>query len=988
MPIVTIKMRWLTTKIRLTIGLVGILMLLFCAATVMDMVPSTEKAELEGRSELCESIAITSSLMLQKNRLLDLDAVLTQTVKRNPQITSIGLRNEAGRLVVDTNGHQKHWQRAEADADSTSKATIGLYARNMPWGDIEYTFVSRDESTWTSWFTDKWNRFTVFICAGSGILYLIYLGYMLTMLNPSKTVPKRVKDALDIFSEGLLVIDTRGRVVLANPSFLQSVEKKQDDLIGKIPGRVFDWTDSQGESIEELPWTVSMRTGRSIENFPLRLRDQKLDKERIFRVNCSPVLAETKKKHGVFISFEDVTELETSKQVAEEANKAKSEFLANMSHEIRTPMNAILGFTDWLRRDLAQSEEEEKEYLNTIHSSSSHLMELINDILDLSKVEAGKLELDLVETSPFKLVDDVTKILTVRAKQKGIDLNVKYESKLPQSIETDDVRVRQVLTNLIGNAIKFTEEGAVSVSTNFLEAGEQSRVQFVISDTGIGMNEENLKKIFAPFVQADSSVTRKFGGTGLGLAISKRFVEALGGTLYVTSIEGTGSTFTVSVPVGDITDKELIHESEFRANSTEAAKSQRGVAKLPSCKILVVDDGDANRRLIRLILERAGCEIAEAENGQVGFEKASTGGFDIILMDMQMPVLDGYEATRRLRENGYSRSIIALTANAMKGDQEKCRKAGCDGFLSKPVDMDLLVETLETVLIAQGKTKVEFASEPASEPETPSKAEPNTKASSTPKTEPVDKSLPPKAQLETESTVENNFHNGETTDPSISETEFQLEIQEFLLAIQSAWELEKFDEIKKQAAALLAVSRRGGFDSFSVCLEQVIASLDRSDHTELENSMRRFLRETADFQSEANHRLGTKSSATPDGVNIPAPTTRKQSKAEQEKLPPVVSTLPTEEAEFHDIVVDFVDKLHLKLDEMDAHLQRKGFADLASDAHWLKGSAGTCGFVEFFEPASLLEEEAKAARAENCFEHLAKLRGLAESIVIKAHRTN
>ena len=977
-------MRWLTTKIRLTIGLVGILMLLFCAATVMDMVPSTEKAELKGRSELCESIAITSSLMLHKNRLLDLDAVLTQTVKRNPQITSIGLRNKAGRLVVDTNGHQEHWQRGEADTDSTSKATIGLFARNIPWGNIEYTFASRDESTWTSWLNDKWNRFTVFVCAGSGILYLIYLGYMLTMLNPSKTVPKRVRDALDNLAEGLLVIDTRGRVVLANPSFLESAGKKQDELLGKRPAQVFNWTDSKGESVEELPWTISARTGRCIENFPLRLRDQKLDKERIFRVNCSPVLAETKKKHGVFISFEDVTELETSKQVAEDANKAKSEFLANMSHEIRTPMNAILGFTDWLRRDLAQSEEEEKEYLNTIHSSSSHLMELINDILDLSKVEAGKLELDLVETSPFKLVEDVTKILVVRAKQKGIDLNVKYESKLPQSIETDDVRVRQVLTNLIGNAIKFTEEGAVSVSTKFLEAGKQSRVQFVISDTGIGMNEENLKRIFSPFVQADSSVTRKFGGTGLGLTISKRFVEALGGTLEVTSVEGTGSTFTVSVPVGDITDKALIHEPEFKANSTEAAKSKRGVSKLPSCRILVVDDGDANRRLIRLILERAGCEIAEAENGQVGFDKAIAGGFDIVLMDMQMPVLDGYEATRRLRESGYSRSIIALTANAMKGDQEKCRKAGCDGFLSKPVDMDLLVETLETVLISQGKTRVESASEHTREPETVSKAEPKTEAFPTPKTEAAEKVEPPKAQSDTESAVENKFRKVEPTDPSISATEFQLEIQEFLLSIQSAWELEKFDEIKKQAAALLAVSRRGGFDRFSVCLEQVIASLDKNDHTELENSMRRFLRETANFQSEVNRRQTPKTNVPQDGVNTPDPRTVKQSKVEQEKFPPVVSNLPTEEPEFHDIVVDFVDKLRLKLDEMATQLQKKGFADLASDAHWLKGSAGTCGFVEFFEPASLLEEEAKAARAENCLEHLTKLRRLAESIVIKA----
>ena len=976
-------MRWLTTKIRLTIGLVGILMLLFCAATVMDMVPNTEVAELKGRSELCESMAITSSLLVQKNQLLDLDALLTETVKRNPNLVSVGLRNKGGRLVVDSNGHQRYWENAASDSDPTSQATIGMYVGSLPWGDIEYTFAPRNKSFLTSWMTEKWDRLVVFVCAGAGILFLIYLGYMLTMLNPSKTVPKRVRDALDNLAEGLLVLDTRGRVVLVNPSFLESAGKQRDELLGKKPEVAFAWTDDQGQSIKELPWSISMRTGKSIENFPLHLQDEKNGKARIFRVNCSPVLAESKMKNGVFISFEDVTELETSKRVAEDANKAKSEFLANMSHEIRTPMNAILGFTDWLRRDLAQSEEEKKEYLNTIHSSSSHLMELINDILDLSKVEAGKMEMNPVETSPFEMVTDVFNILQVRAVQKGVELKVKYESELPETIETDDVRVRQILTNLIGNAIKFTEEGSVTVSAKLSDLQERPRLQFAISDTGIGMSKGNLNRIFDPFVQADSSVTRKFGGTGLGLSISKRFVEALGGTLVVDSVEGVGSTFSFSIDIGDVSGKRMIQESEYKTNSRQEVSVGR-VSKLPSCHILVVDDGESNRRLIRLILERAGCEVSEAENGKIGFEKAMSGSFDIVLMDMQMPVLDGYEATRRLRKSGYKRSIIALTANAMKGDQDKCHNAGCDGFLPKPVNMDLLLETLENKLVEQGKTRVKPAAAlPAPAPKTPPTAKSKTEAGLQCESKPT-----VKTGSESNSDAKTPIANGvesrsaEKTDPNISSSEFQLEVQAFLLAIQPSWELEEFDAIRDQTTTLLEISRRGHYDDFTDCLEQLIVSLDKQDYAELEQGMRRFLKATASFQSDKNHRQSTLTTPVDEGKATRRDRSGTEPMVENKVLAPVVSTLPMDEPEFRDIVSQFVEKLALKIDEMDSQLLAQNFKDLALNAHWLKGSTGTCGFAEFYEPAQALENGAQASDSKTCLKHLASLRQLAESIVI------
>ena len=220
-------MRWITTKIRLTVGLVGILMLLFCAASVMDLVPNTEAERMNGRSELCESLAISSSLLVQRSSLRNLESVIKHTVERNPQMTSIGIRDSYGRLVSKTDRHAKLWLSPISKKDASSKAEIGLFQGSIPWGKIEFTFVPRGVNLWTTWFKDKWGRFVVFISASSGLLYLIYLGYMLTMLNPSKTVPNRVRDALNNLAEGLLVLDTRGRIVLANQSFLDAVGKKK-----------------------------------------------------------------------------------------------------------------------------------------------------------------------------------------------------------------------------------------------------------------------------------------------------------------------------------------------------------------------------------------------------------------------------------------------------------------------------------------------------------------------------------------------------------------------------------------------------------------------------------------------------------------------------------------------------------------------------------------------------------------------------------------
>lgn len=905
-------MRWITTKVRLTVGLVGILMLLFCAASVMDLVPNTEAEQMEGRSQLCESLAITSSYLVQNSRFRELETILGQTIKRNPQIVSMGVRNSMGGLAIKTEGHQEYWQAYEGSSDPSARVEIGLFVSDQPWGHIEYTFTPRDEKAIAGWLTDKWTRFVVFVGASSGILYLIYLGYMLTMLNPSKTVPNRVREALDNLAEGLIVLDTRGRIVLANQSFQDAVNRSIDQLMGKCPDGIFDWCELDGTAIEALPWVKSMESGVSIEDRHLILKRSDDKDDRIFRVNCAPVMAETKKKHGVFVSFEDITELENSKQAAEYANQAKSEFLANMSHEIRTPMNAILGFTDWLQRGLATTKSEELEYLTTIHASGTHLMHLINDILDLSKVEAGKMEIDAVPGSPFKLTQEVATILRVRAEQKGIQLSVNYKTDLPELIVTDDVRLRQVLTNLIGNAIKFTSEGEVSVDVEMIKHRGVPKMKFSISDTGIGMTQEQQQKIFDPFVQADSSVTRKFGGTGLGLAISKKIVEALGGSLQVKSTEGEGSTFYFAVEVGDVSKAKRIGVEDYRQELKSKESVEQKIIALPECEILVVDDGKANRRLIRLILERAGCNVTEADNGQVGYEKAITEKFDVVLMDMQMPILDGYQATRKLRDEGYQGSVIALTANAMKGDQQKCMDAGCDGFLPKPVDMDQLLSVLHDRLILMGKEK-------------------------------VDAPLP----------------------TTITATEFNLELQSYLADVQPVWEAEDFATIGKYTQNLELIAKRAGYREIKESLTELGNAVEQQDVLLMETAMRNFLMKAAEFNNSAL-RIDVNETTT----SVP------QSNGK------IHSSLPIEEIEFREIVAEFSDRLKEQIVVMEGHLQDVEFDKLADLAHWLKGAGGTCGFKEFYEPASALENACKSSQYEDCKTYLRQIVDLSDAIEI------
>jgi len=397
--------------------------------------------------------------------------------------------------------------------------------------------------------------------------------------------------------------------------------------------------------------------------------------------------------------------LEAARALADAATRAKSEFVANMSHEIRTPMTAILGFAE-LMRDPQCTSQERTEYLRTIHSNGSHLLSLINDILDLSKIEAGQMTVELIPCSPLEIVDEVVDLLAQRARAKGIHLTVTWPELVPERILSDPLRARQVLVNLLGNALKFTERGEVRIESSFEEPGDEGPYWVCrVHDTGIGMDEQQIHQVFEPFTQADTSTTRRFGGTGLGLPISRKLTELLGGGLGAECVLGKGCTFVARIATGSLAGVRRVDAREQRI------QRDAGVARAHprlAGRVLIVDDGLDMRALVREHLERCGLECAFAGNGLEALEEMTKAElqerpFDLLVMDMLMPEMDGYEAAAVLRKRGATLPILALSANAVTGDRERCLAAGCDAYASKPIDGRALCE-LCARLLASSRT--------------------------------------------------------------------------------------------------------------------------------------------------------------------------------------------------------------------------------------------------------------------------------------------
>ena len=700
-------LKFLNAKGRITAGLVSLMISALCFAMMGGIVPDRAKITQSQRNHICEVLAFASSDYMSRGDFRKLDSLLELIAKRNPEIISIGLRNAHKQLVTQVGPHQEAWFLDEER--SPGEFVVPIRSGKLKWGNVEVKFSRVNGAGLIGFFQSDWFRLSCFLTVAAGAMFYFYLGKMLKHLDPSKSVPKRVRAALDSLAEGLLVIDRNNKIMLANQSFSNWIGKDPERLIGTSTDKIA-WLDLVEDGPpNEMPWETAIREERAQAAVMLRLR-QANDSMLILMANASPVLGHDGQYRGVLVSFDDVTQLEATKsdlqdakrvaeqaqQDAEQANRAKSDFLARMSHEIRTPMNAILGYTEVLQRGYADDETQYQSHLVTIQESGEHLLAIINDILDLSKIESGVLDLEIAEYSLHEILTQVISVLKIKAQEKDISLGYEIQTPIPQTIRTDRVRLRQTIINLVGNAIKFTEQGSVTICPSFQRnANGNPQISIAIVDTGIGMSVEATQRIFDPFSQADNSITRRFGGTGLGLSISRQLAEAMGGSVSVTSEEGVGSTFLVTIDPGPIDDKDLRDASFFNTSQHRSEKQQITTeAKLPNSRILVADDGAANRKLVELFLRRSGAQVTCVENGQEAVEAIEAQPFDMVLMDMQMPIMDGLTATKVIRDLGIKTPIIALTANVMQDDENRCYEAGCNGFLTKPIKMDLLLETL------------------------------------------------------------------------------------------------------------------------------------------------------------------------------------------------------------------------------------------------------------------------------------------------------
>lgn len=457
----------------------------------------------------------------------------------------------------------------------------------------------------------------------------------------------------------------------------------------------------QDDQLHNRDW-ASQHDLQSFAGFPLMSGDEVIGVVAMFSQRRLPrhlqetLAILTRLTAEAIRNVQQINELQQARVQAEAANVSKSEFLANMSHEIRTPMTAILGFAENLAEDV--TDPENAEDIATVRRNGEHLLDIINDILDLSKVESGKLSVEIVKHNPCAIVAEVISLVKAKVDRSRLNLIVKYEGVIPETIHTDSTRLRQILINLVGNAIKFTEAGEIQFITRLVRTENEAVLQFDVLDTGIGMSEEQASGVFQPFAQADSTTTRQFGGTGLGLTISRRLARMLGGDVtLVETKQHVGSHFRATVATGPLEDVAMIEAPASHDSTDQAAPTTRPASRcLKDYRILLAEDGLDNQRLISLVLRKAGASVHVVGDGKQAVQCAlgannSGRPYDAILMDMQMPVMDGYEATRSLRHQGYGGPIIALTANAMAGDRQKCIAAGCTDYQTKPIDRSGLV---------------------------------------------------------------------------------------------------------------------------------------------------------------------------------------------------------------------------------------------------------------------------------------------------------
>ena len=503
--------------------------------------------------------------------------------------------------------------------------------------------------------------------------------------------------------EAIVVADSQGKIVQCNDATAAIFGYSMQALVGQHVSLLMAEAE-QGPHDQYMDRYLKAGDKNRL-NQPHVLQGRRRDGS-LFPVRLT--ISETRLDNGHFFIgvMQDFTAIQSAqdllveaKEKAEQANRMRGEFLANMSHEIRTPMNGIVGMTE-LALDTTDTERQ-REYLVLARDSANHLLQIINEILDFSKIEAKALELELLEVSPVQLVRHTARSLEQLARAKGVDLRLETAPDIPELLWMDPVRMRQVLTNLIGNAIKFTDEGSVTVKTELVPAVDAKTVLLRISiiDTGIGFDPERTEALFSPFTQADGSVTRSFGGTGLGLAITRSLLQLMGGYITAEGRPGEGATFVATLPA------RKVEQASAQALAPAPAKAPvpppiatEGVP----CSVLLVEDHEINRKLAEIMLQRMGYRYAVAADGQQALDLLAQEHFDVVLMDVMMPVMDGLTALRALRAreavSGLRTPVLMVTAHAMTGDKERFIAAGADGYVSKPMSQAALQKEILRVL--------------------------------------------------------------------------------------------------------------------------------------------------------------------------------------------------------------------------------------------------------------------------------------------------
>lgn len=503
-----------------------------------------------------------------------------------------------------------------------------------------------------------------------------------------KTAELNLKQLADFLPQLAWMANPDGWIFWYNQRWYDYTGTTLKDMEGWGWEKVHDPVELKRMSVT---WRRALETGEPWEDkFPLR---SKTGEMRWFLTRANPIRdnkGRIVRWFGTNTDIQDakITEenLNLAKDAAEYASKTKSAFLANMSHEIRTPLGAIMGFVDLLRQPTIDKQEFDN-YIDVISRNSKSLLRIIDDILDLSKVEAGKMTIEKIDFSLPEMIGDFYSLMGLRARNKQIEFLLTANTNLPKIIHSDPTRIRQILMNVVGNAIKFTEKGRVELAVSFRD----SYLEFKVTDTGTGISEEQAAKLFQPFTQADTSTTRKFGGTGLGLVLTRTFAAALKGDFWLESSElGKGSVFIAKVKVDLPESTEFINQPDF-VFSKDAVEVSNAAVKLQGIKVLLADDASDNRTLISLLLTKAGAEVTAVENGQLAIDLAMKTNYDVILMDIQMPVMDGYEATRLLRESNIKTPILALTAHAMKDERDRALSSGFTDFVPKPIHRSELI---------------------------------------------------------------------------------------------------------------------------------------------------------------------------------------------------------------------------------------------------------------------------------------------------------